>query len=282
MTIASEISRLQTAKADIKTAIENKWVEVWSSIKLDYYHDYIDQIEQNLWHYEPWEFTATYYKLEEDANDYSWHWANWTPTDITYTTLSTWKKVAVFNWSSSGIYESATTNKQYHVAKKNMTYSIRFRIEPNWQEWYSLFVNWPRVGTWYLKTYILNPSTDQYTLTFWYDVQFSPNIIPSSNLDSKYIDWWWHNLIRTADNSIFKLYIDWVLYNTIDYTSYTYDIYDLYAFMHIWYYPWIASASTPPKRYFKWNLSEQITERRTWTYDDVMEYYSNSKYDYIS
>lgn len=51
MTIASEISRLQTAKADIKLAIENKWVSVPSSEKLDVYDDYISQIKNYDWPY---------------------------------------------------------------------------------------------------------------------------------------------------------------------------------------------------------------------------------------
>lgn len=46
MTIASEITRLQWAKADIKTSIENKWVTVPSSAKLDDYSSYVDQIVQ--------------------------------------------------------------------------------------------------------------------------------------------------------------------------------------------------------------------------------------------
>lgn len=45
MDIASEITRLQTAKADIKTAIEAKGVTVPSSAKLDTYDTYIDQIQ---------------------------------------------------------------------------------------------------------------------------------------------------------------------------------------------------------------------------------------------
>lgn len=44
MTIASEIDRLQCAKADICTAIENKWVIVWN-ITLDNYADCIDAIQ---------------------------------------------------------------------------------------------------------------------------------------------------------------------------------------------------------------------------------------------
>lgn len=44
MTIASEITRLQWAKADIKTSIEWKGVSVPSSAKIDTYSTYIDQI----------------------------------------------------------------------------------------------------------------------------------------------------------------------------------------------------------------------------------------------
>ena len=46
MTIASEITRLQWAKADARTSIINKGVDVPSSAKLDTYHDYIDLIQQ--------------------------------------------------------------------------------------------------------------------------------------------------------------------------------------------------------------------------------------------
>lgn len=44
MTVASEITRLQTAKSNIKTAIEWKWVSVPSSAKLNTYSTYINQI----------------------------------------------------------------------------------------------------------------------------------------------------------------------------------------------------------------------------------------------
>ena len=44
MSIATEISRIQQAKADIKTAIEAKGVTVPSSAKIDTYDDYVSQI----------------------------------------------------------------------------------------------------------------------------------------------------------------------------------------------------------------------------------------------
>lgn len=45
MSIASEITRLQTAKADLKTAIEGKGVTVPSSATLDDYADLVDDIQ---------------------------------------------------------------------------------------------------------------------------------------------------------------------------------------------------------------------------------------------
>lgn len=46
MSIASEISRLQGAKADIKTAIEAKGVTVPSAALIDDYANYVDAIQQ--------------------------------------------------------------------------------------------------------------------------------------------------------------------------------------------------------------------------------------------
>lgn len=46
MSVASEITRLQNAKASLKTAIEGKGVTVSSSTKLDGYADLVDSIQQ--------------------------------------------------------------------------------------------------------------------------------------------------------------------------------------------------------------------------------------------
>ncbi len=49
MTVASEITRLQNAKSSIRTSIQNKWVTVPSSAKLDTYSWYVDQIQTGIW-----------------------------------------------------------------------------------------------------------------------------------------------------------------------------------------------------------------------------------------
>ena len=55
MAISDEITRLQTAKADLKTAIEGKGVTVPSNTKLDGYADLVDSIsgggsDENVWY----------------------------------------------------------------------------------------------------------------------------------------------------------------------------------------------------------------------------------------
>ena len=49
----------------------------------------------------PWANTYAYYKFEQDANDYSGNGRNATAYNITYTTLTSWKKVWIFNGSNS-------------------------------------------------------------------------------------------------------------------------------------------------------------------------------------
>ena len=44
MTIASEISRLQCAKSDIRQAIVDKWVSVWANLTIDEYASCISEI----------------------------------------------------------------------------------------------------------------------------------------------------------------------------------------------------------------------------------------------
>lgn len=70
MTIASEISRLQTAKSDIKTAIEAKWVTVPSSAKLDSYAWYIGNI--STWVFESIFIPSSYVLADTIRNTNRW------------------------------------------------------------------------------------------------------------------------------------------------------------------------------------------------------------------
>lgn len=84
MSIASEITRLQTAKADLKTAIEGKGVTVPSSAKLDAYPALVESIQQggggnddNWYLVSDTESTAYIYKKTNDTT-----WTNGNPSNI--------------------------------------------------------------------------------------------------------------------------------------------------------------------------------------------------------
>lgn len=63
MTIASEITRLQWAKASAKASIEAKWVSVPTSASVEDYHTYIDLINTGVivWLFTPVTLSNTFY-----------------------------------------------------------------------------------------------------------------------------------------------------------------------------------------------------------------------------
>lgn len=94
MTIASEIQRLQTAKADIKTAIESKWVTIPSSAKLDSYDGYISQIVDWRWYVIWWALSWTV------ITTWQWGWNNYWWTIWTYMSViqKDWNLFGVAAW----------------------------------------------------------------------------------------------------------------------------------------------------------------------------------------
>lgn len=78
MTITSEIARLQQAKADIKTSIENKGVTVSADAKLDAYAALIDSISHGGWMPPSAELVGSNNAILNVANDTSF--SSWTPS----------------------------------------------------------------------------------------------------------------------------------------------------------------------------------------------------------
>lgn len=77
MSVASEISRISTAKADIKTAIESHSITVPSDAHIDTYDDYIKQIGDSTYWTHDWKFKRpagwpNIDTLYDDSPDYCW------------------------------------------------------------------------------------------------------------------------------------------------------------------------------------------------------------------
>ena len=77
MSVADQITRLNTAKADIKTAIESHSITVPSSAKIDTYDDYINQIGDSTYWTHDWKFKRPagwpdIDTLYDDSPNYCW------------------------------------------------------------------------------------------------------------------------------------------------------------------------------------------------------------------
>lgn len=111
MTIASEITRLQWAKASAKASIENKWVTVPANATVDTYHNYIDQIEQ--WYVIGWALswitiTSSVSFTNFNDDDRASLWWNWALSIVNWDDL-----FGIISWiyrdrrgSSADLYNS--------------------------------------------------------------------------------------------------------------------------------------------------------------------------------
>lgn len=98
MTIASEISRLQTDKECIRQAIIWKWVSVASSVSLDNYASCIDAIEQGWWCIIE-ALVVWWGWAGNKVNECKWGWWGWWGVARNYLTITNWTaSVVVWSW----------------------------------------------------------------------------------------------------------------------------------------------------------------------------------------
>ena len=144
MTIASEITRLQWAKADIKSSIEWKWVSVPSNAKLDTYDTYIDQIQQ----WDGW-VLAWWLKLY-DVNVSGYDWTPSIRGSVSW--IEDWKYygccVTSFEWSQASslasyayTYRKVDTVNDMEYTLNNVTWTqssgiFSYASSPSfWKNW---------------------------------------------------------------------------------------------------------------------------------------------------
>ena len=161
MTIASEITRLQWAKADIKSSIEWKWVSVPSDAKLDTYDTYIDQIQQwDGWVLAWW---LRLYDVNISGND-------WTPSirgSVSW--IEDWKYygccVNSFEWSQASSLASYVYTYRKVDTINDMSYTLNnvTWYQSSWIYSYasspSFWVNWTdmKIIFFVWSTYSSNP-----------------------------------------------------------------------------------------------------------------------------
>lgn len=143
MTIASEITRLQWAKASAKASIEAKWVSVPASAKVDDYHTYIDLI--HTW----WYFNGV--KLK----DYLRYGRNSTPTITGY---YSWEEneiqYSLILWSQNASSDNARYKYGWVWTKHVSWNDIQYLPADNWSTYSDAHYSSAR------ESYFIKNSTD--------------------------------------------------------------------------------------------------------------------------
>lgn len=133
MTVASEITRLQTAKADIKTSVGCKWVTIPANAKLDQYAGYIDQIK--VPDYSCW--TAAYWL--KATLWMCWYWSGWLCTQYSEIN-SEWNVVWLFS-SHWWMWSSDCDHQWFHFLRKEQ-WCLPYWCNVNATVWWNFFDDW--------------------------------------------------------------------------------------------------------------------------------------------
>lgn len=223
--------------------------------------------------WQPWANTLAYYPLEIDTNDYSWNNRNWTNNWVTF---SWW--LWVFNGSS---YVSLWTWSWTNIAT-NMTISAWFKWNWSWSKDNAIVAKtkyyMPNYSSWY---YSITIHEQDFYLCGWYCNGSDYNTHP---MNFRTTGWWsptiwpttqankWYNVVITNDGNMKKAYIDGVLYATENVSSTTSTVSidtRIGSFVKYNY-----------DSYFNWNISNVIFENKTWTAQEVLDYYNATKDNY--
>lgn len=200
--------------------------------------------------------------LNWNANDSSWNWNNWTPTNITWVgwKIGSWSAsfngsnslinlpLNIINWTSftfSGFIKPAVTSgRAYYIrALYNPVDSPEIRIYINNNSIYFAIYDW-----WAYQCEYWIPYTD--TINF-------------------------HHICWACRTNSFKLYIDWI--EKLSDTSWSFNI-NWVSLHSIWYYG--INGSTEYQK-FNWLIDEVIIENRAWTPEEVRKYYTYSQWRFI-
>lgn len=222
MTIASEIQRLQWAKADIKIAIESKDVAVPSSAKLDEYAWYVSQIVSGKWYVIWWVMQWTVITTGQWWwNNYWWTiwtamsviqkdwnlfgiaaWRHYTSSSndwVCYWTFGKQPNQAFYWWSTPLItssadsyYESAWWQDSTDLSKLKL--KLVYRWSGSWTTW-TKYYNY------------MDIDIDAWTITQWEawteNYSWDNNPLPANwvSIDPSNIPWytnWWAKNITTV------------------------------------------------------------------------------------
>lgn len=199
-----------------------------------------------------WDTKVAYFPLEEDWND---KWKNWISITkawtITFTTLSSWKKVA--NFQSWTVYTGSDFMQKY--LPKSYTVSYWYTVNNSNTNRRNQFYIW-----WWFQTLECWATTLEKNwatkLYYYWD----------GSEWSTHHSWWINAVITVEEQSSAKMYINWSLYTSHSTSPSTW-------FLGIWYAAWSWD-------YHNWYMSEFIVDGKVRTTTEISNYYNQTKANY--
>ena len=225
------------------------------------------QITTDFW-WKPTANTLARYKLETDANDYSWNWRNLTNNNVSFVTQS-WVKSAYFTWSASSPLTQLTYSNFYNLSSWDYTINFRAYKLPQaswWSEYgdrYAIWM-WSFNNSYKWWSMILEYDDNRLRFAFWYD-DCDSDINPWNQRVNIWVKF------KKSTNQQF-IYVNWVLRNSRT-TTYTHSLKVLN--LCIW---WRASWNTDNN--WKWYLSKIIFEKVWWSDSEFLEYFNKTRSKY--
>ena len=202
------------------------------------------------WGWQPWANTIWYWKLEENTN--ATVWTTTSSNNVTFTTLASWKKVAVFDGSSSRIVIPALPTWT------NNTYLARVNKTGNWTwEMQAIVLCW---WSWKKGVALRTNTSPRWCMSSQFNAWTNLTWATSNNT------WYFVAIVQNSSWSIY--YLNWSQASTSSVT---------WANSNTWSAIWSNSGA---QDYFKWYISEVIVENKAWTDQEVSDYYNQTKWDY--
>lgn len=202
--------------------------------------------------------TVAYYKLETDANDYSWNWYNLvtTHTSPSFETYQ-WVNCAKFNGSNMELHNNSLNPSAYWNSFTVSAWAYLWwwsatTVICNTYKSWSTYYNWA-LNKWSYSSY----------LTLWNGLDFW-TLWPSS--------WWWYHLLFTCNNRSTITYVNWVQSNT---WTLSLNLTNNWVF-----WIWTTEDGGSMYYYLNWWLSNIIVENKARTADEISTYYNKSKSNY--
>ena len=208
--------------------------------------------DQQGW--QPWANTLCYYPFDTDYSDQSWNGYNLTNRWATTIWTKWGVDCAVFiKDSNSWLY---TTSVPFNTISTSMTFNFWMYVDQFNTGENNVFWIWNANAGGCIILWYLQP------INIWHRWYNDIATSTTSTLST------WQNMVVTQDSSWTKIYLDW---NQIGSSSY-------YATLsgnqfNVWYF----NGSSALNRKYIWWMSNLILESKTWTAQEVADYYNQTK-----